>query len=217
MEIQKQQKLADEIYELLYPHMPKDSILLGGGAPRDWYMGKEANDLDFFLFDEEALELKDVSEILGVEFYRLVAEKYGDEFNKMGVYEAEYKGQTIQFIWRNQAPLETVKSFPVNMSQAWYIDGEVFATDLFEIGVRYKELLFSAGVLGERYLDKLDNKFPPLRGWRSHVHVRAMLLSIGNPRRADWVVPIDGVNLVPEVVGANNNWILDDIEAGIDV
>lgn len=45
----KEQKLAADIIleklELADPH-----AILAGGAPRDWYMGKECNDLDFYVY-----------------------------------------------------------------------------------------------------------------------------------------------------------------------
>ncbi len=46
--IEKQMRIADGVLEALSVIDPY--VLLAGGAPRDWYLGREANDLDIYMY-----------------------------------------------------------------------------------------------------------------------------------------------------------------------
>lgn len=54
MTIEQQKKIADDILERLSVIDP--NCILAGGAPRDWYFGQEANDLDIYYYTHEMRE-----------------------------------------------------------------------------------------------------------------------------------------------------------------
>lgn len=57
MDIEAQQSVAKYIYKIMKD--VSSSCILVGGAPRDWYFGTEASDLDFFFLKKESSEVAD--------------------------------------------------------------------------------------------------------------------------------------------------------------
>lgn len=48
MLVEDQMGVANKVLSLLFPIDPHS--IVAGGAPRDWYLGKEANDIDVFVY-----------------------------------------------------------------------------------------------------------------------------------------------------------------------
>ncbi len=73
MVMQEQMQLADSILSKLKVISPY--AILAGGAPRDWYLGEKANDLDFYLYSSAQTVLTTRTQIasaLGIDVDRIV-------------------------------------------------------------------------------------------------------------------------------------------------
>ncbi len=59
--IAKQKALADRVYAML----GKFDVLLAGGAPRDWHIGRAARDLDFYVYSNNPeTDAKEIEELI---------------------------------------------------------------------------------------------------------------------------------------------------------
>lgn len=199
--IERQQSLADEIYG----RMEDFPLLLAGGAPRDWYMGEEGDDLDFYIqLEGEEAELfpNRVKERLGIDIAPLGKNsEYGalmpgdEEVSRplKEVYEGYFKGQTIQFMVLDVEPLDYVLNhFNVSTSEVWYKDGEIGNTWKFRLSIEEK-ILVANGYVKDGYFNKLYSKahfrwFGCARSWNQ------FLASIGEREEAnelEWPVEED--------------------------
>lgn len=129
--IDKQMRVADNIYEKLRVVDPY--CVLAGGAPRDWYLGYEAKDLDFY-FVSVARTINAVRKQLQAAFGREVSllmdreghapgEMYKCMPNLVRIWEMEVDEQPVQLIqlcgpgdqWR------VVDNMDVSICKAWYL------------------------------------------------------------------------------------------------
>ena len=129
METEEQKKVAKEVYgklKLIDPYS-----ILAGGAPRDWYFGQKANDLDFYFFST-ATTVRSVenqlTELLGVS---VKAAEYNPEDHEHGQYkvmpflrrvlEAEVEGQKVQFMQLTEpnAQFKVVDAMSVSICKIW--------------------------------------------------------------------------------------------------
>jgi len=148
MSIKEQQVLAQELLEKLEIIDP--TCILAGGAPRDWYLGKECNDLDFYLhIKHEALH-----SILH-RFKRLKLEVKCINWNGTGchyevmehlrhVFEGEYKGQKFNIMIMNTPTFDSVVNhFGTSVCKAWWkgIDHNIQVTLDFLIS-HYSKVIF---------------------------------------------------------------------------
>ena len=102
--IVKQKSIAREVLNKL--EITDPNCILAGGAPREWWFGKEANDLDLYVYwgenttcNEDKLRL----DRLGFENYRHMGRKplqelYGSMKELRRVWEIDYKGETVQIM-----------------------------------------------------------------------------------------------------------------------
>tara|TARA_R100000687_G_C6439009_1_gene159537 strand:+ start:749 stop:1384 length:636 start_codon:yes stop_codon:yes gene_type:complete len=154
--IAKQKALADRVYAILGDHY---DILLAGGAPRDWHIGQEARDLDFYIFSVTPEgDFLDVAERLGVELNPLGDKQYEElmdgEPDLRGVFEGEMYGQKVQFMFVALNPLQFVKEkFDLSICKVWYKDGEICMDWEARLSLREKIVVMKDGF--NRYADKL--------------------------------------------------------------
>lgn len=128
--IAKQKALAERIYGIV-KNGEGLNILLAGGAPRDWYVDKVANDLDFYIQTDNWLRAAtQVADALEVD----LRQKGGDEYDKAmreasdlhAVLETEMYGQTIQFMFVTCEPKEFVQEkFDLSICKVWYENQEI--------------------------------------------------------------------------------------------
>ena len=80
MSIKKQKEVTNKVLKTLRSN-GFDDILVCGGAPRDWYMGNEANDVDIYVGRGDDVELNfgylelALSNDLGVQDFRYMADE----------------------------------------------------------------------------------------------------------------------------------------------
>lgn len=117
--VKKQKEVAKEL--LKYATMMDPHAMLAGGAPRNWYLGLEANDLDFFIRPHRAMSetyMRDAMRRIGITevFNKASEEAPGvtkkNRFSRENqqkeamasdqkiryVLEGQYMGETVQFI-----------------------------------------------------------------------------------------------------------------------
>ena len=131
MSIEKQKDIANIIYDRL--RLADPHCILAGGAPRDWYFGKEAKDLDFYFVSTtrtirstrkqlEALLGKEVSLLMDKEGHR-PSELYQSMPNLIRIWEVAVEGVPVQLIqlcspgdqWK------VVDNMDVSICKAWYL------------------------------------------------------------------------------------------------
>ena len=171
MSIENQKKIANELLEKLEQIDPH--CILAGGAPRDWYMGKEANDLDFYVYGygwSIGLILKRFKNI-GI--FGLVNLGEGPRPNTVYssmkhlrcVYETTYKGQKIQIMIMNQPTFSSVVDyFGVTISQFWYKTGRIGMKREALLSIKYKVIGYKDDFsCKEAYFKKIQERFKNYR------------------------------------------------------
>jgi len=156
MTIEFQQKVANHLLfnlELIAPH-----AILAGGAPRDWYMGNIANDLDFYFSLPEglsssvaALQLQKILPI-GCKPIKQTAE-FDEERNRLyqnlidlrKIHFYEFNGIPVQFIEMEsvKAVYRTVDNFDCSICKVWYKNKQVRTTEDFLLTLKTKIIALS--------------------------------------------------------------------------
>ena len=175
IEIARQKEIADIILEKLEIIDP--SCILAGGAPRDWYMGVPANDLDFYLhlnrhntLDSNTKSLEGVLGFLGISDLKNISAKEMTDSNgdyaKMShlrtVYETTYRSVKVQFMVMYEPTSDSVVDhFGCSLSKAWYkpsrglVTTEEFLYSL-KTGVIYHNVDIT---FKEKYYKKMKSRF----------------------------------------------------------
>lgn len=136
MNIEQQKKIADECLDKLMLIDPY--CILAGGAPRDWYDNKEANDLDFYIYSENPTGiiesqlnsagfegLKVLNSTRGKEF-EVRSEMYSSMKSLRKVFETTYKDMKIQIMVMGQKTFScVVPNFGATISMFWYKGGTI--------------------------------------------------------------------------------------------
>ncbi len=166
--INKQQDIAREVLHKLEATDP--NCILAGGAPREWWFGKEANDLDFYVFwgenttcSEDKLRL----ERLGFEGYRHMGRKplqalYGSMKELRRVWEMDYKGETVQVMVMSQPTFSSViERFGCSVSRIWWKGDNLHPTVDFLIShaleINFIRDDYNAS---EDYVKKMQERYP---------------------------------------------------------
>lgn len=169
--IETQKGIAEDILdrlELLDPY-----CILAGGAPRDWFLGKEANDLDFYVNllpmrneEEEAT----LNRLLGLVVSRLAdTSRKESEYNCMKhlkrIYEFKYKGQDCQIMVMDTPTFKSViDHFGTSICKVWFKRGRIHPTLDFLMSLRlkciYKQNNYNAK---EKHVSKMVERFPNYR------------------------------------------------------
>ena len=155
--INEQQKLTKEILTKL------ESIgytaVCAGGAPRDWYRGVPAVDIDIFVECKKSASSKfhqDVETTFALELTSLEPidnsgeSTYSLNPNINSVTECKIHGQKVQFITIEDQDICSFKvdctsihkTFPCNLSQVQWDGTEYSFEPMFEIGIKYKIVEF---------------------------------------------------------------------------
>jgi len=156
--IEQQKQVATDVLNKLEFFDP--SCILAGGAPRDWYFGNVANDLDFYVYFRPDLPLSwRVWQLNKVGLKNFSMKGRGDgEFPEnykrnphlMCVFEGIYKGEKVQVMFMDQKTFHcVVDMFPFGICQAWWkgedhIDyftkSSIHTTKNFDESVKHKVL-----------------------------------------------------------------------------
>lgn len=174
--IQRQRRIGQELLSKLEVLDP--CVVIAGGAPRDWYLGKEANDLDIYLSYHPNLTLgsnkRSISKVLGIPEGAI--ETLGVQFDEnvdrdteyainpdvRCVYEFEYRGIKVQII-NMRTEFVDVAEFCFNICQAWTVDCEhIYVTNDFQYAIDHKIVYKTGHFYAHKgaYVEKMRDRFP---------------------------------------------------------
>ncbi len=166
MSIEKQKEIAEVILNVLEVIDPL--CILAGGAPRDWFFNKEANDLDFYIhirndtMDMTALRFKN----LGLELKPLNWDGAGLQYKCMEhlhrIYEGAYCGQKYQvMVMKEKTTTCVIDHFGTSVCKAWWKGGEVQTCAEFLVSHYTKTIFkkddYTAKVL---HVEKMMQRYP---------------------------------------------------------
>lgn len=156
--MQEQIRKADWVLDKLSSF----GAVVAGGAPRDWYYGEEANDIDVFIPGEvDKEQIKEALGLLDCNLVDLLGRGYIGSFTGWSFEDEE--GQTFQILCHDKSSVEEiVNSFPLSVSKAIYYGNGVFwYDDWFHTGEKWKVVVCDETVenFSWRYLDKILPRF----------------------------------------------------------
>ncbi len=170
MSIDKQKDIAREVLHKLEAIDP--SCILAGGAPRNWFFGKEANDLDFYIHLPEeqcyksALRFKRVGlEVKHVDYKSDKWKDYGIMKHLFRIYEGEYSGQKIQIMVMGESTYHSVvPCFGVSICKFWWKGGDIAPTNDALVSILTKTLFIKDDYSAkEIHVAKQKKYFPDYR------------------------------------------------------
>jgi len=171
-----QKEIAKEVLEELEVIDP--FCILAGGAPRDWFFGKPASDLDFYVYDANFLSQGVWTErlsktLLDVKPLGMIEGKDNDEIDHeytalkelRYVFEGEYMGMTVQVMVMSRPTFEcVVDHFCMDNSKVWWKGEYIIPTFEFLLAHATRTLRVSEDHAPKmRYIDKMVKKFPDYR------------------------------------------------------
>ena len=153
--------------EIISPHS-----ILAGGAPRDWFFGRKANDLDFYFSVEESLTQRAVQGQLNqvlpknVEFIEAkdfpVDPMYKHMENLKRIWYLEYKGIPVQLIQMKSAPdvFGVVDKMSCSICKVWWKNGDIVPEKDFILTLTTKYMFLNEGYTWEDlHPQKMEQRF----------------------------------------------------------
>lgn len=173
MTIQDQKDIAEKVYDALTLIDP--SCVLAGGAPRDWYLGYEANDLDFY-FCSTGCTVAQVKKQLNRVGFEVVAsvrpaqsELYASMPGLTRIWDCEFQDMKVQFIQMcdTRHRWEVVNNMDISICKAWYSQkGEVILHKDFKLTFASKVMFLKENYRwsnkhGAKMKDRFKDTFVP--------------------------------------------------------
>lgn len=179
----KQIEVAEKILDAIF--LIDAHAIVAGGAPRDWLLGKEAADIDVFLYATGTtyfLEQKFIK--AGFDITRTnegngLPEHYKLNPQLRAVFDCVYKGQNVQFLLMNEPTFYSViNHFPLSICKAWYKNGKIHMHKDFKRSVAHKVIVKTNTIYADenKYLQKVLAKFPDFKYYKSWESVAKTLL-----------------------------------------
>lgn len=172
--IELQKQIANNMLNLVETYFDPTCIV-AGGAPRDWYFGNVANDIDLFLYWRCDLpnyyfedKMKDLGIAVTIHSFGSVNNTYHKNPNIHRVFDAVVSGVPVQFILMHEKTFKSVvPTFPLSICRIWYKHGETHKTKEFEYTVSRNAIvqLDNTYADGVGYVKKIRNKFPEFSFW----------------------------------------------------
>lgn len=170
--IEKQKQVADVVLEKLTAIDPY--CIIAGGAPRDWYFGKEATDIDVYVYVNPGILNKDVKRQIQACGFVILSEKDGKNIPEdyrlnpdiKTVVNTSLDGEDIQImVMMNPTFKCVVDKFALSLSKAWYKNGKIRTTKDFEISVKHRVVYKCSDLYGDshKYVQKIKSKFPDFK------------------------------------------------------
>lgn len=166
--IKKQMNIAGDILhqlEIIHPY-----AVLAGGAPRDWYLGTPANDLDFYFYSSGGTVSsvkKQLDTLFGTDVFKSkrlhVLPMYKTMKNIVRIWEGIIEGLQVQLI-QLVGPKDTfsvVDQFSCSICKAWWLGGDkIQLEDTFIKSLISGTILISDGYTRECYhVKKMIDRF----------------------------------------------------------
>lgn len=133
-EINNQKAAAKELLsklEIIDPH-----CILAGGAPRNWFLGLPARDLDFYIHLNETQEATERRfkrlnlEAKLVDYNSETWADYGVMEHLFRIYEVTYKDMEVQIMCMRESTFKSVvPCMGVSVCKFWWKGGEVIPTN----------------------------------------------------------------------------------------
>ncbi len=165
MSIIQQQDIAKELLDKL--RSVDKGCILAGGAPRDWYLGRECRDLDFFLFGSTMFEGRVFAkklETLNLVLQDVSREDYCNGANGITtVYKTYFKGMPINLMIMNSVEKRdtVVDEFPCSISKFTFEAGSPKPlNDIVKKLTDGKVIVYVEEKWNSPYMQKIKNYFP---------------------------------------------------------
>lgn len=185
MNVEDQQLWANKVLSLIETFDP--TAIIAGGAPRDWWHGREASDFDCFVnirTDFTAHRRKKMLERLG---FKVVSENSGHQLPEhykknpdlLRVITVSLNGCDIPIqLMQVQNTFKVVDHFPLNLCKIWYKDGVIRVTKDFNRATAHKALVLVNELYaeGDRYVKKIMDKYPDYHYYDSYETLATSLL-----------------------------------------
>ena len=165
--IEHQQNVAREILHKLECADPH--AILAGGAPRNWYFGKPANDLDFYVYlpettcSFEELRWKRLGlNVTHVEYEHKRHNKYKNMPDLFRMYEGVLQGVPFQVMVMNKSTFDSVLPyFGTSICKVWWKGDDIRTTVEFLMSVYQCKIYMQEGYLVTDYhIEKMSKYFP---------------------------------------------------------
>lgn len=166
--VEKQKEVANRVLKKVRFVSP--FAVVAGGAPRDWFCGRIAKDIDIYMnwLSGEDLDIVkfQMEQVLGFSLKRIGKNNpnYLYDPNLLQVLEGEFENETFQFMLIKTLRVD-VSNFALSVSQAWWDGSVIFTTKDFDVSFE-KGIVFQTGAFyanSDEYLVKILSKFPELQ------------------------------------------------------
>lgn len=167
--IEHQKEVSKKVLGLMKPFYP--NMLIAGGAPRDWRLGKPAKDVDIYMEYSGCKDsFKNMIQLLGLpQPTDIVPAKddagdvslYGDVEGINHVTEMDYHGVTFQFITLVYAkPMQAVNDFDTSICKYFTrdVDNIEMAHDAL-VGENNKIIFVKSGLRNLKHFKKMYEMF----------------------------------------------------------
>lgn len=165
--INKQKAVADKVLAKL--ELLDTYCIVAGGAPRDWYLGKPATDIDVYLHfphvpymrQRKLLEVLEFP-IKSVHENWIIPELYEGNKCVKHLYNTEVDGEKVQIMFMSKPTFTcVVDTFPISISKAWYKNQQIKLTEDFKNSIKHKIIWKTVDNYSEdnKYLLKIKDKF----------------------------------------------------------
>ena len=158
--------------------------IIAGGAPRDWYFGNLASDIDIFINSSfctlgamtkqlKSLGLVESEVVFNCEHKNPLYAK-NPNIHRIGEFEKD--GVKFQLIYLksygkiDNPTFKCVKEFPLSICKVWYKHGKIHPTKEFLGSVKFKSIIKTNELYadGDKYITKIVDKFPAFNYYSSY-------------------------------------------------
>lgn len=164
--ISKQMETANKVIKRLRAVDPY--CIVAGGAPRDWYFGNAANDIDVYIWQQHHTQRAKIRQLKCAGFdvspvgYDDNREMY--EKNKMIEFVFDVKGyeEKVQIISLSCKTFDIVKTFPFSICQAWYTPERGIMLERDFVMTEKTGYIFRTNPVyadGDSYINKITERF----------------------------------------------------------
>ena len=166
--IKHQKEVATKLLHTLEGADPY--AILAGGAPRDWYFNKPANDLDFYVHvgnkpmqSSQELQFKRLGlEVKRMSFGGPTAVEYMCMEHLHSIYEGSFEGVKYQIMVMNASTFDCVVSnFGASVCMAWWKGYDVNVTEEFLLSHYIKTIFIKDNYTAkELHVNKMKERYP---------------------------------------------------------
>lgn len=159
--LKTQKGLAAEILGRIHNAFDPSAVI-AGGAPRDWELGRLANDLDIYISSHTMHKFSDASihkEIFPHEEFRGINDGNYASSEITDVFQGWIEGQCVQLIFVSCEPKDIIHCFDATISQIYY-DGKNTVRSALKESLDNKKVMLMHKEGNQDYCTKLFKRFP---------------------------------------------------------